>query len=71
MGVEECLANADHVGSNQRLIDHFRVLPTAGRTLVNDRFSNGLEQRLPSLARRLIAPQHDRERRSSRSDIAA
>ena len=69
--VEQSLADADHHGSDQRLINHLCMLPGAGGTLVDDRLAHRFPARLQSVDHFLIAANHDRQPRFLRTDVAA
>ena len=71
VAVEQRLADADHVGGDQDLVDHLGVLARAGRALVDDRLAHGLEERLQGLDDLLVAADHDRQPGFSRADVAA
>ena len=56
----EGLADADHAGGDQRLVDHFGVLPAAGAALMGDRFAEQLKARQDALQSLGLAADHDR-----------
>ena len=71
IGVQQRLADTDHAGPNQDLVDHLGVLPRARRALMHDRLAEEVEQRPQAPDGRRVAADHDRERSVSRSDVTA
>jgi hypothetical protein len=71
IGIEEPLADADHVGGNQRLVDHLGVLPGAGSTLVDDRLAHRLPTRIERDHDVRLAADHDRQPCLPGTNVAA
>ena len=68
--IEQGLADADHVGGDQDLVDHLGVLAGTGRPLVYDRLTHRLEQWSQGIDDVLIAADHDRQPRFTGTDVA-
>src|SRR6185436_9137139 len=61
VGVEEGLADADHVARDERLVDRLGVLAGAGATLMDDGFAHRFPAGLQGIYYFLVAADHDRE----------
>jgi len=71
VSIEQRFADTDHVGRDQDLVDRLRMLPRAGRALVQDRLAHHLEARHDGCDRIGVATDHDRQSCFARTDIAA
>ena len=71
VAVEQRLAHADHRAGDHDLVAHLGVLARPRPALIENPLAHRLEQRHQAVDGRLVAADHDRQRRVARADVAA